>query len=478
MKTVIPQKLLITLLVMVGMLTSGYSAAQTAAETPINNTATLTFSVGAASGLILESGPEDIVTPADSGNAVLGTSNGAATTFLVDRLIDLTVARIADISPDAAAGQTGIVLGFTVTNESNAPLSFELYSEVNFAGIVAADTNQLTSGAQINFTGPPAGFVAAYSDNDSSGTYVSATDTDTFVDELVAGATRNVYVVVDLPAGGTQDIDDYVFATLIARAAEPAGAGVLGSIILVDDNGYDADGLVTGTVNPDDPTAVDDVFADGTSDAYYNGSTVTITDPIRNGQFSASRIIEINAGMNLEKTAIAVWDNINLDSSPKAIPGAYVEYTLTIENLASSGGQSSTLTSVTDNIPGTVALDLGLLNAVGCTPSTSTDVDGVTVYDAPDTACSSQDSNSYGTTSIVKVIYNDVSAGTTHTGYFNTGGAELTFVDPLLTINLDDILTSTSTFTPAATANFATITNEGEIEAEDSVDIIFNVVVP
>jgi hypothetical protein len=472
------RKFIIAVMAIFGFLVSGHSVAQTAADTDIDNFATLKFTVGASPELVLESGPEN-ADPSLSGNTVLGGGNGTNTKFEVDRLIDLTVARISSPSPDAAAGQPDIVLGFTVTNESNATLDFDLETAVNLTGIVATDTGvtPAVGASVIDFTVSIAGSDSVFADNDDSGIYESAIDTDTYIDDLAAGDSRNVYVVIDLPTGGTQDLDDYLFVTLIAIASDPSTSSAQGSIITTDDNGYGADGTVTlGNVSLDDPDSVDDVFADGESDAYYDAGD-EITDPIRNGQFSASRILEINAGMNVEKTAIAVWDNINLDSSPKAIPGAYVEYTLTIENLASLGGQSATLASIADSIPDNVELDLGLLEGSGCTPSSSTDEDGVTVYDDPDTACFSQDSSAYATTSIVKVIYTDVSAGTTHEGYFNTGGAQITFADPILTVNLDDILTSSSTFTPPATANFATATNDGEIEAEDSVDIIFNVVI-
>ena len=87
----------------------------TAADTTINNTATITYSVGAATQAPIASSP--------TGNSAPNTV-GTPTAFKVDKKIDVNVTGGGDFSvPTNATGQLST---FTVTNEGNSSETFDL----------------------------------------------------------------------------------------------------------------------------------------------------------------------------------------------------------------------------------------------------------------------------------------------------------------------------------------------------------------
>ena len=58
-----------------------------------------------------------------------------------------------------------------------------------------------------------------------------------------------------------------------------------------------------------------------------------------------------------------ICDTFNGSTNPKAIPGAYVRYSVTISNPATSG--SVVLTSVTDTLPSLLTFDTNFLKSTG-----------------------------------------------------------------------------------------------------------------
>jgi uncharacterized repeat protein (TIGR01451 family) len=69
----------------------------------------------------------------------------------------------------------------------------------------------------------------------------------------------------------------------------------------------------------------------------------------------------------LQKSLITVFDPINNTNSPKAIPGSWVEYTITATNTAAGAADSDTV-AVTDPLPAGVILFVGDLVAPGTGP--------------------------------------------------------------------------------------------------------------
>ncbi len=71
--------------------------------------------------------------------------------------------------------------------------------------------------------------------------------------------------------------------------------------------------------------------------------------------------------ISMKKTSVTISDPINGTSSPKAIPGALVEYTITPSNQGDSAADNNSI-SIVDVIPTATALYVGDINTVGSGP--------------------------------------------------------------------------------------------------------------
>ena len=70
----------------------------------------------------------------------------------------------------------------------------------------------------------------------------------------------------------------------------------------------------------------------------------------------------------LQKNLVTVYDPVNNTTNPKAIPGSWVDYTITTSNNAVGDVDNDTLV-VTDPLPTGVALFVGDLGAAGSGPA-------------------------------------------------------------------------------------------------------------
>jgi len=265
----------------------GVFAVGTTAGTVVGNQATVNFKVGGT--------PQ---TPVFN----------ATTTFLVDRKVNLTVAQVGG-AVSVAPGSTDQVMAFTVTNTSNAPLDFSL-----------AATNDLVPVDQFDPTS-----IRVFVDVNANGTYEIATDTPLFLDEIPADGIGRVLVVVNIPAGQTNGQTAGI--SLAATLREPGVSGTQGAI-------------VTETAGADTSGVVDTVLADLAGD----------TDAVRDGKHSDDNIYTVaTAAISVIKTATVISDPFNGTSTPKAIPGAVIEYCIQVTNPA--GGATATEVTVSDPIP-------------------------------------------------------------------------------------------------------------------------------
>lgn len=310
---------------------AGTDPGGTAAGTTVSNQAALDYEVGGVAQTQILSDDDGI-----PGNGV------NATTFLVDRKLDSLVTETsADynsattpmIAPGQAqgGGNTGAVLAFTVTNEGN---------EVQDFSLTAAPTTFDPFGGTDNFD---ATNVNVFVDSNGNGIYEPALDTATFIDELdyVGNTGGNpdsvvVFVVGDIPIAQVQgDIAAYV---LNAQVAEGGTGGTQGADITTDDSGV-----------ADDPTLVQDVFADGEN-------TNNAGDALTDGISSAEDAFQIMAPvLSIAKTSAVISDPFTCPagvcppgSFPKAIPGGIIEYTITVTNAA--GAATATVVSVSDDL--------------------------------------------------------------------------------------------------------------------------------
>ena len=348
------------------MILSNVSFAQTSAGTSVTNLATLNFQVGGVDQEIIES--------SEAGNSTSGVGNGAATAFVVDRSLDLTVTAIdaapISVAPGANNGTdetNSIALTFTVENTGNSDQNIVLQA-VNTAepGITG-----LAVGTADDFD-PVAATFRYYVDTDGSGD-LTAGDTEIAtatpggaasaspVLENVqddAPAAITVFVVAQIPTSATVSANDVAAIALVAQVAEPTAddaiagnLGTAGALITADDSAIA------------DSAGIDDVLSDGAAaeagvDISYDFTTDTVggDDIAGNGQSSdTSAYIIATADISVAKAVATVCDNTNLTANTKAIPGSILRYSITVTNGAAST-DAATLTRLDDIIPANTAL--------------------------------------------------------------------------------------------------------------------------
>ncbi|MEM9403960.1 MAG: hypothetical protein AAGA44_15930 [Pseudomonadota bacterium] len=258
----------------------------TPAGTSVSNTATASFQVGGVSQDVVSSTP---------------------TTFVVDQRVELEITRVGTATI-ATPGQTNAVVEFTITNLGNAPQDVDL-SAINLVGgeiVFGGDADT------VNVEDPP----RVSWDDDDDGLFDPA-EPD-FVDELPALAGSNsarVFIVANIPVSGLQNGD---FANVeLTATAHDAGAAGLGAQT-TDDSGA-----------ADDAAVVQVVFAStGGTEALSHSFAISAAD------------------VTVSKTS-AVVDDFFSASNDKAIPGATVQYEITVTN---NGAQDADNVGVIDPI--------------------------------------------------------------------------------------------------------------------------------
>jgi len=112
----------------------------------------------------------------------------------------------------------------------------------------------------------------------------------------------------------------------------------------------------TATAGADNPAAVDVVFGDvaGSDDAANDGK-----HSARDAYRVAAAVISVS------KTVTPLCDPFNGNTSPKNIPGSYVEYAITITNAV--GAASATLTNISDALNANTSFDSDKRTGVGGT---------------------------------------------------------------------------------------------------------------
>ena len=275
-------------------------AVGTAANTSITTRATVEYAVGGVTQTVIESSP--------TGNATPGVNAGTNTAFVVDNRVDLTVNEVSGAAEVVNPGQTNVVAVFRITNTGNNTQGYQL-TATNESG-----TTLFGNADNIDVTN-----LRTFVDSNGNGTYDAGVDTATNVDSLITDADGEnviVFVVADVPL--TAINTSFANVQLQARVAV---AGTAGATLVVESSGAD------------DPTVVDVVFADAGRDA-----TEAASD-----QFDVN-----SAALSVTKIATVISDPFNNTTNPKAIPGAVVEYAITVAN---SGTVSASTVQFTDPIP-------------------------------------------------------------------------------------------------------------------------------
>jgi len=339
---------------------SSAQAAGTAAGTTINNSASVNFSVGGVAQTAV---------------------NSNTASFVVDRRISLTVAEVGGSATSVVPGSTSQVLTFTVTNTTNATMDFRL-----IAGQQAGGASPF--GHTDNFD---ASNVQVFVDSNANGTYDAGVDTSTFLDEMIDGATKTVFIVADIPGG--QANGDAAGLRLTAVAAQSGGVGVLG-----------ADS--TETAGADTPASVDTVF----------GDVAGVTDASRDGRHSAAdEYFVTTATISVTKTSTVISDPFNGGSNPKAIPGAVIEFCIQVSNTGSSAASN---VIVSDTLPGNTTFVAGSITAGGTVTAGVCNADGTAEDDNAAGADESDPNGGSFAAGVVSTTVPSVAAGATTTTRF------------------------------------------------------------
>jgi uncharacterized repeat protein (TIGR01451 family) len=290
-------------------------AAGTLSDTQINNQATVSYDVLSVSQTPIES--------SRAGNDTPGS--GSVTYFRVDNKVDLSVAEVSLGYTAVAGGGTNQVLVFEVTNEGNTVQDFLLTAVDQVGG-----ADPFTGTDNFDPTNPFAPGEGIFVDNGDD-TFVAVDDTMVFINELGPDLSVTVFVVRNIAAlQADGDIAAIALNAQVAQGGTPSLV-VPGAAIATDDN-----------ATADDWDTVEIVFADGIGD---------IDDQVNpDGQHSDTDAYEVgSAQVTIAKTSEVLSDPFTTSGNPKAIPGAIIEYTITISNDALASAAATSI-SITDSI--------------------------------------------------------------------------------------------------------------------------------
>ena len=279
-------------------------AAGTLSGTPVDNIASVDFEVGGI--------PQEVIRSSPTGNSVPGATGGAFTSFVVDNLVDLSVSEVIGSHTLTTPGATAAVTTFDVTNDGNTPQGYALLA----TNLSASDPDVFllsdTGADMVSFTVYVDDGDLAYGAGDTAGN----------IDTLAPDTTVRVFVVAEAPLGVTgADVAN------IRLTATTADAGTSGATLTSETTGGDTAG-------------VDVVFADGPVGATYDGLEAADSGYT----FSVADLL-------ISKTSLLLSDPFNLTTDPHAIPGAIVEYTISLIN---NGTEDADDVIVTDAIPAEV----------------------------------------------------------------------------------------------------------------------------
>ena len=310
-------------------------AAGTASGTVVSNSATLGYSVGG------------VAQPAVVSDGDTGTAGIQATNFTVDNKINLTVVRQDAARVPAVNGQVAATpvpnppayLSFLVTNLGNTTQDFKLSNTNPAVGAVDPFTGVTTFATSACRT---------FIDANANTTLEIGTDTEvTYINNLAADATQRVYLVCNTPLTATNG--QTAVAGLIAEAVDQAGTSGTPSA------SYTAGQLTAANTQAGVEIVAADLAGSETGDIARDAKAS-----------DRSTYIIATSVLSVLKTVTPVCDPFNANTNPKNIPGAAVQYAITIAN---TGSAAATLTTVTDTLVAQLAFDPKLNS--GAAPATN-----------------------------------------------------------------------------------------------------------
>lgn len=280
----------------------------TAANSTISNTATVSYNVGGIAQ-----------TPITS----------AADVFTVDRKIDLVVTTQDTAAVSVTPGQTNAVTTFRVTNNSNATIDFLLAATQQVGG-----TARFTGNDDANVNN-----VRVYIETNGTAGWQAGDTLASSLAAVASGDAVTVYVVSDAPLTMTQG----QIATMILTATAASGATAVGGTPAgtAGTGGTAISQTPVGTANG--KNTMETVFADAQAEAQTG-------DGNRDGRHAARSDYRVAApSLSIGKYSRVVSDPFSGAASPRAIPGAVIEYCIVVSNAA--GAATADAVTVSDVVP-------------------------------------------------------------------------------------------------------------------------------
>jgi len=254
----------------IAIIISSLNAGGTAPNTSVNNTATLNYNVGGTAQTELSA--------SDSG-------------FVVDRKIDLTVANTdTDKKIAVSPSSTAQILTYTIENTGNDTDTYDL-------SVVQAD-----------------GSNGASDDYDAQGCKIFDGATEITSISLASDESKTLSVKCDIPNAGDPTVKD----------GQTSKVWLLATI----------NGRTKANNDADDPTVVQDVFADGAS------TELLSSDSAFDGKHSdMGTYLVATATLSVTKTSMVLSDPITDASGATEahrIPGAKLRYCFQVDNTGST----------------------------------------------------------------------------------------------------------------------------------------------
>jgi uncharacterized repeat protein (TIGR01451 family) len=257
--------------------------------------------------------------------------NSAPAQFVVDRKIDLDLIETNTAPTNTTPGATAVVTTYKLTNTGNGAQGYD-FTAANVGGTVfgnadAYDVNNL----QVRVS-------SAACTPATTTTPVYAAETATTVPTLAEDACVYVFILADSPVAALNAQASNVRLTAISREATT----------LAD---LDAAAAAALTV-ADDPNTVQIVFADSAT----GGQTA------RDGrEFADDQYYIVGPSLVATKVAAVQVDALQ-PSNPKPIPGATVQYTITLTN---SGAAPADAVGISDAVPANTTFVCGSMTLNG-----------------------------------------------------------------------------------------------------------------
>ncbi len=224
--------------------------------------------------------------------------NSNTVSFQVDAKVDLTVTGTNNVNGTPG---TVNVLEFTVTNTGNETYDYQLSFEAGAETFTVSDWS-------------------IHLDTNHNGIWdgITVDLPGTVLDNLAADASAKVWLVGTLPTTATDNQSSTYH--LIASARREDGSAI--------------------------PAQTADI-ATSKQYVYADAAGPHSADNTRDAQHSAALdLIAQTASLSITKSSSVIWDPVNLNNFPLHIPGAIVEYTLTITNAA--GAETASAIVITD----------------------------------------------------------------------------------------------------------------------------------